>query len=424
MKRRIKKLHSKLAAFVPVQVNAISLSTGPAAPESFSPTLTPPSPTAQLSRRAPTKIELSLPDDDIPSVEAVIAELSGSGAELPIFTEPVVDIGNVIAATTPGPSDPPPDDTRTKAHEVRKPMTRKAEKPRRGPLPEPEREFVPLSIPVQAPVSVSVPARAAAAAAARSVAVAAMSITDPEEITVVTSPRSKPIRIDISSSPATAKRARARQAISQAPADVLFFPTLLGGFPTGRADDSSEEGQFAPVYNTLSDLRSVLSGGTLMIGCGLVAIASVFFFGNQFIAGSSSADSTAGPTTEKISSQPVGPAQFAPSVTSAKMPATIAEKPKTVESDVVSNSSKAPTVKDKLSPKDKKVGLPVIQNSKNSKDNEPFSPVNQSSKTIPAKTPLQAPYTETRAAIDRRPMPTPVKPTGTTRPRIVKNPKP
>jgi len=423
MKRRIKKLHSKLAAFVPVQVKAISLSTDPAAPECFSPTLTPPSAAAQLSLRAPTKIELSLPDDDIPSVEAVIAELSGSGAELPIFTEPVVDIGNVIAATMPAPSDPP-DDTRAKAHEVRKPMTRKAGKPRREPLSEPEREFVPLSVPVQAPVSVSVPARAAATAAVRSVAVAAMSITDPEEITVVTSPRSKPIRIDISSSPATAKRAKARQAISQAPSDVLFFPTLLGGFPTGRADDSSEEGQFAPVYNTLSDLRSVLSGGTLMIGCGLIAIASVFFFGNQFIPGNSSADSKVGPTTAKTSSQPVAPAQFAPPVTSTKMPATIAEKPKTVERDVVSNSNKPPTEKDKPSPKDKKVGLPVIQNSKNSKDKKPVSPVIQSSKTIPAKTPLRAPYTETRTAIDRRSVPTPVKPTGTTRPRIVKNPKP
>jgi outer membrane biosynthesis protein TonB len=246
------------------------------------------------------------PENDIPTeaeVVKILAEekIAGVVETKPEATSPAEPVLPLAAVVQPPQMKPavPGEITVVQPRPAPKPTVRKAEAAK-----------VQVSKPAM-PQKAVVVQRASAGAPVQSLPIVVS--PGPDEITLVRAPRSR-VRIDIDRLP------------SQAREELEFFPTIIGRRQAATLQSVDvPDGVFSAYYDSTSG-RSSIPYRSLAIGCGLIALMTLFLFGSRsfFESGDSvTAQATSQTETELPAAAPPQSAKaLTPSKTTGEVRAT------------------------------------------------------------------------------------------------------
>ena len=347
-----------------------------------------PEPTAPTPKRvAPVKIEWKQPEDDIPSMDEVLAALSE-----PLVKEAEESIQSIV---------------------VEKPQPQV--KPVTAPVPK-------IPSVVQSP---ALPPPAVAVAALAGASVPKLFTTahhEPDEITAVTA-RSKPIRINIDRPVSPPRRQPVRHIASCPTDDVIFFPTLLNSDTRELLAADTSDSILANYYPPAeTDFGRPIK--KTAIAAGLFAAAAFFAFNIntawQYMSRNNQSEPTDTTATTAPNQAPpqVAAVNPAPLPQSRKKPLKYFETPQSSNDEVVTPVTNEPKTE---SSRDRRPGTtdkPQTQAPRNA-DKMPPTKTNLPEQ---AKTPDKSKQGQRSA--DKMVATAVNRVTATTRPRIVKNPRP
>ena len=390
-----------------------------------------------ITKRAPRKIEWVQPEDDLPSIDEVIAARESDPVpivepkpqvEQPTI-EPVVAVPEPVVPTTsvlePVVAAPEPVVPATPVIEsvVAVPALVVPATPVIEPViavPAPAAPAVPVvervaavTKPTQPTKPKDHPRQQKLPTTKHLVVTKLLHADDDEEITLVRPPGRR-IKVNLEK-PRTIYRAQT--AFARSADDIAFQPTILGNHekktrrPARRPEGGETyDGMFAAHFGS-SVSRSDLKFRSMTIGGGIIVLAAVFLFANdsmssffQNVSAGDSATAGATGTTAELTTDvrsPIG--------TASRLP----------QPRVSSNTSVAEPKRERASTESK--AKPKADESRSSNEKVTSKETPKSRKTVDTQRKQAEPESPKPV---RRASPDPVGPRGATRPRIVRDPRP
>jgi serine/threonine protein kinase len=254
----------------------------------------PEKPVETAPQPVPTRIEWQTPDEDIPSIDDVIAVLANeasaaSSATAGILSEPLRLAGGRSQPGS-GPAQPQTTVSVGPDRSALSPLrTSAAHRPSETGLvaaPDVHRHNIEKAKPPAADRPISRPSAQPSRKSTSSRSETKRKSLDrpePDEITVVTA-RRRPIRIDIERPAPKRRHEPERRIIPQATDEIGFSPTLLGS----NADNATQstftsDGMFLSDYSSILESRPTFARRSATIGGGLILVISLFLFGGRFL---------------------------------------------------------------------------------------------------------------------------------------------